>query len=300
MNKIQYLNNLAEAFDKEVVDMAIDLSRHYSPKEIVPRLKAKFGKSPAESTIKGWVARGRWSASKDPGKRFEEILAAAKSNASSARGMFRDEMANRFTKGELQKLHLSFTGTRAPSKSKAILGLYNMIDVQELNAARRNIILGGQSPKPRKSKVDKRTPLEILQDKEKAFIKQIEFLKGMSASDALGTNRGGQLFRYEGWLKDVRQQMKILGGDKKVSIDDKQMEKPLKKMEIKPRGAKKIIKAALEERGLSFEKLTARTASFSDLARGNCVFVKIHGWKPDSRWNELKELAKDNGFCLES
>lgn len=57
MNKIQYLNSLTEAFDKEVVDAAIDLSSHYSPKEIVPRLKAKFGKSPAESTIRDWVKK---------------------------------------------------------------------------------------------------------------------------------------------------------------------------------------------------------------------------------------------------
>lgn len=69
---------------------------------------------------------------------------------------------------------------------------------------------------------------------------------------------------------------------------------------ITPAGAKKIIKAALEERGLPFEKLTARTVDFTDLAGAKCVFVKIHGWNPDPRWEELKAVARMHGFRLQS
>lgn len=71
-------------------------------------------------------------------------------------------------------------------------------------------------------------------------------------------------------------------------------------MKITLNNAKKIIARALEERQLSFTKLTARTINFSDLARGDCVFVAIHGWQPNPAWDDLKTLAKSNGFCIET
>lgn len=63
--------------------------------------------------------------------------------------------------------------------------------------------------------------------------------------------------------------------------------------------AKKIIKAELDRRGLNY-KLTARTISFVDLARASCVFVRIHGWKPNPMWSEIKKVAIENGFRIES
>jgi hypothetical protein len=47
-------------------------------------------------------------------------------------------------------------------------------------------------------------------------------------------------------------------------------------------------------------KLTARTVDFTDLARCSVIFVQVRGWEPNPLWNELKTLAKTNGFCVES
>lgn len=72
--------------------------------------------------------------------------------------------------------------------------------------------------------------------------------------------------------------------------------------------AKRIIKAELVNRGLPFSKVSAKTVSFSDLARGESVFVSVKDWDyrrlesaEQSRtiWAELKALAHANGFCLE-
>jgi hypothetical protein len=78
---------------------------------------------------------------------------------------------------------------------------------------------------------------------------------------------------------------------------------------LTPAGAKKIIKAELEKRNLPYTKLTAKTISFSDLARASCIFVKIHGWSSlatssiavgePSAWSQLKEVAIQNGFRIE-
>jgi len=67
-----------------------------------------------------------------------------------------------------------------------------------------------------------------------------------------------------------------------------------------PSNAKQIVKMALESRGLPFTKLTARTVNFSDLARGRCLFVAIHGWQPNPAWDEIKQVASDAGFCIEA
>ena len=64
--------------------------------------------------------------------------------------------------------------------------------------------------------------------------------------------------------------------------------------------ANSIIANKLVELGVSYTKLTARTISFSDLARTSCVFVKIHGWKPNPVIQELKELAVSHGFRVET
>lgn len=64
--------------------------------------------------------------------------------------------------------------------------------------------------------------------------------------------------------------------------------------------AKQIIKKRLNELNLPYTKLTARTIYFTDLTRSSCIFVKIHGWQPNPAWNELKALAIEHGFRLES
>lgn len=77
--------------------------------------------------------------------------------------------------------------------------------------------------------------------------------------------------------------------------DTKEERKPLTTSE-----AKSVIKAELQKRSLHFTKLTARTVSFSGFGYGSCIFVKIHGWKPDPVWADLKAIAKEQGFCIES
>lgn len=59
--------------------------------------------------------------------------------------------------------------------------------------------------------------------------------------------------------------------------------------------AKKLIRSALSARGLE-NKLTAKTIDFSDLARASCVFVTVHGWRPDPLAAELERLAGEHGF----
>jgi hypothetical protein len=60
--------------------------------------------------------------------------------------------------------------------------------------------------------------------------------------------------------------------------------------------AKKLAHGWLSERNLPFTKLTARTVGFQDLARADCVFVTVEGWKADPKNGEVENLAKANGF----
>lgn len=64
--------------------------------------------------------------------------------------------------------------------------------------------------------------------------------------------------------------------------------------------AKRIIKNELDRLNLPYDKITAQTISFSDLARDSCIFVSIHGWQPNPKWSDIKKLAKDNGFVVEA
>jgi translation elongation factor P/translation initiation factor 5A len=69
---------------------------------------------------------------------------------------------------------------------------------------------------------------------------------------------------------------------------------------IIPSQAKKIVKAELEKRNISFTKLTSRTVNFMDLTRDNCIFVKIHGWQPNPLLEEVEQVARTNGFRVET
>jgi len=64
--------------------------------------------------------------------------------------------------------------------------------------------------------------------------------------------------------------------------------------------AKKIIMDHMVKHGIHFDKLTAKTVGFSDLARGRMIFVKIHGWRPCPALLGIKDLAKENGFRVET
>lgn len=71
-------------------------------------------------------------------------------------------------------------------------------------------------------------------------------------------------------------------------------------MDITPAQAKKIVKAALKEWSYS-NKLKAKTVSFQDLARCSRVFVSVLDWKgTDNAWLDLKAIARDNGFYIQS
>lgn len=65
-------------------------------------------------------------------------------------------------------------------------------------------------------------------------------------------------------------------------------------MTITTHQAKKIIKQALEERNIPYDKLTARTWDFTDLARSQWVAVTVHGWdakKYGHLWKEIDAVA---------
>jgi hypothetical protein len=66
-----------------------------------------------------------------------------------------------------------------------------------------------------------------------------------------------------------------------------------------PQQAKKIVSEWLVKHSMTF-KLTARTVDFTDLARCKVIFVQVQGWEPNPLWNDLKALAKTNGFYVES
>jgi hypothetical protein len=66
-----------------------------------------------------------------------------------------------------------------------------------------------------------------------------------------------------------------------------------------PREAAKTLKAELVRRVLPFNKISAKTVEFTDLARARAIFVKIHGWLPSPYADELKAFGKANGFNVE-
>lgn len=67
--------------------------------------------------------------------------------------------------------------------------------------------------------------------------------------------------------------------------------------------AKKTAAIILRGYGFEFDGLSAKTVSFSDLARADCVFVKPRGLRIASvngdAWNLAKAKAKEHGFRLE-
>ena len=73
-----------------------------------------------------------------------------------------------------------------------------------------------------------------------------------------------------------------------------------------PHQAKAIAAKALTDFGWTFDKLTAKTVSFVDLARSSALFVQVHGlaykfsdYERPTRWAHAKEQCKNAGFILE-
>jgi len=67
-----------------------------------------------------------------------------------------------------------------------------------------------------------------------------------------------------------------------------------------PAEAKARVKVVLEALALPFEKLTAKTTSFSSLGYGSGLFVKIHGWKPNPALGVVEEALKGSGIIVQA
>lgn len=64
--------------------------------------------------------------------------------------------------------------------------------------------------------------------------------------------------------------------------------------------AKKTAAIILRGVAIGYDKLTARTVSFQDLAREDCVFVKVHGMRlTGPGWILAQATAREHGFRLE-
>lgn len=70
--------------------------------------------------------------------------------------------------------------------------------------------------------------------------------------------------------------------------------------DMTPSKAKKLAKQALNDAGVPFRKLRARTVSFDGFGYGSAVFVKPIGARvPDPRINEAKAALKGSGAILD-
>lgn len=70
-------------------------------------------------------------------------------------------------------------------------------------------------------------------------------------------------------------------------------------MSTKARQAKQLVARLLDEQGLEYEKLTARTVDFGDLARASAVFVTIHpAVNPPRDLFKVKASLKGTGVFI--
>jgi hypothetical protein len=83
------------------------------------------------------------------------------------------------------------------------------------------------------------------------------------------------------------------------------------KEKLTPNTAKKLVDAMLTgfhngamrsgNRAIGYTKLTAKTVGFQDLARANCIFVKVHGvTEPNPLFGQIEDMAKANGFRVQT
>ena len=68
-----------------------------------------------------------------------------------------------------------------------------------------------------------------------------------------------------------------------------------------PQAAKKLVETFLRDRGVDFEKVTAKTIGFEDLGRGSRIFVKafvLDTMNPKNT-EDLENIGRKNGFSVE-
>ena len=70
-------------------------------------------------------------------------------------------------------------------------------------------------------------------------------------------------------------------------------------MSKKHEDAKALVRKELHLHCILYNKLTSRIVSFSDLARGEAVFVKVHGAEPAARLQLVKQALKGTGVLLD-
>ena len=65
--------------------------------------------------------------------------------------------------------------------------------------------------------------------------------------------------------------------------------------------AKKTAAIILRGVAIGYDKLTARSVSFQDLARADCIFVKVHAPRISGPgWILAQATAREHGFRLET
>ena len=65
---------------------------------------------------------------------------------------------------------------------------------------------------------------------------------------------------------------------------------------MKPKEAKTIVEKFLQDNNVEYLKTTAKTVSFEDLARGECIFVTVYNAAPGMYWLDVQKLAMQNDF----
>lgn len=64
--------------------------------------------------------------------------------------------------------------------------------------------------------------------------------------------------------------------------------------------AKRLLAVELADYGIPYDRLTAKTVHFTDLARASCVFVTVHGWGGRERdATRLEEFARGREFRVD-
>lgn len=69
--------------------------------------------------------------------------------------------------------------------------------------------------------------------------------------------------------------------------------------EITVRSAKKIVKAALDERDLQYERIRGKTQYFSGLRNPEAIWVYVEGFVAHPLASEVSAIAKENGFFVQ-
>lgn len=69
-----------------------------------------------------------------------------------------------------------------------------------------------------------------------------------------------------------------------------------------PAQAKALVQKELDKMGFSYDRLSAKTVGFSDLARESFVFVTVHGAQPGRApedYEKIEKMAKEQGFGVD-